>query len=70
MNRVIVISALCLGLTGCLYQSEQSKQQEAVEYQIQQHDSAKCADQGLLPGSDPFNTCMRMLETAPQPAQR
>ena len=56
---------LVLALAGCIGQSEQAKQHEAVEYQMEQHDSAKCADAGLLPGSDPFTACMAKLAGAP-----
>ena len=62
--RIIWIIPL-VAFTSCIAESEQSRQQEAVEYQMQQHDSAKCADAGLLPGSDGFRKCMAELANAP-----
>ncbi len=66
-NRASVIAG-CLILAGCVAAHEQSTQHEAVEYQVQQRDSTRCADLGMLPGSDEFNACMAKLEGAPQSA--
>jgi hypothetical protein len=55
---------MILALAGCAAAQERSDQQEAVQYTIIQHDAARCADAGFLPGSAPFNDCMAKLESS------
>ncbi len=61
-----LIYVLCsLALAGCIAQRERSESDEAADYKIQQHYSVQCAEDGLLPGSAPFNDCVTRLENAP-----
>ena len=62
---MIFAGALLLCTTACVQQRERAEQQNAVEYNIRQRASAKCADTGLLPGSASFNDCVAKLEGAP-----
>ncbi len=50
------------GMTGCQAEKDRADQREAVQYTLVQHNSAECAQLGLLPGSVEFNDCMTRLQ--------